>query len=109
MKLRIDWLSSSERWAYIIDLYRLFPRAVLIGYGALVAKIANWFMHLPTPSTEQAAFVTLVCGFFVPLTNWYMQNGVDWEKRRAGTTSTTTATATTTTIAAEPPKQGGPT
>jgi hypothetical protein len=78
-----------ERYAYYIDLFRLFPRVFLCGYGALCWKSALWFMALEKPSPEQAAFVTLLAGFFVPLTN--MQNGVsrDSAKQEPPTTVAT--------------------
>ncbi len=74
--------SSWDKGAYLIDAYRLVPRAIVFAYAALVWKSSIWFMGLPDPSAQQAAFVTLVAGFFVPLTNWYMLNGIDWDKRR---------------------------
>lgn len=70
-----------ERGAYLIDAYRVVPRLLIFGYAALVWRLALWFMALPDPKTEQSAFATLVAGFFVPLCNWYMQNGVDWVAR----------------------------
>jgi hypothetical protein len=85
-----------ERFAYYLDAYRVVPRILLFGYAALVWKASLWFMALPDPKTEQSAFVTLLAGFLVPLTNWYMQNGVDWSDRMGrNTTSTTTASTST--------------
>lgn len=84
-------MNRAERVAYLIDLYRLFPRVFLVGYGFLAWKSAIWFMALDKPSAEQAAFVTLLSGFFVPLTNFYMQNGIS---RDAKSAPTVTATAT---------------
>lgn len=78
---RLAW---HERGAYLIDAYRVVPRILVFGYSALVWKAASWFMSLPDPAAEQSAFVTLLAGFLVPLTNWYMQNGVDWDKRLRG-------------------------
>jgi hypothetical protein len=84
-------VTKCERAAYVIDLFRTFPRIFLCGYGALCWKSALWFMALEKPSPEQAAFVTLLAGFFVPLTNWYMQNGVsrDSAKQEPPTTVAT--------------------
>lgn len=90
--LNLAWLSRWERPAYLVDLYRVFPRGILLGYSFMVVEVARWFMALDKPSPEQSAFATLIGGFLVPLTNWYMQNGVDWEKRRSPNNATTTTT-----------------
>lgn len=76
-------LKRLEQVAYLIDLYRVFPRVFLVGYGFLCWKASLWFMALDKPSAEQAAFVTLLAGFFVPLTNFYMQNGVNRGSKEA--------------------------
>ena len=73
------------------DAARVFPRVFLVGYGALCWKASLWFMALDGPSAEQAAFVTLIAGFFVPLANFYMNNGVKWEP---STKSSATVTVT---------------
>ena len=77
-----DDVKGWERVAYLIDLYRVFPRVFLVGYGFLCWKASLWFMALEKPTPEQAAFVTLLAGFFVPLTNFYMQHGVNRESRK---------------------------
>lgn len=67
--------ARAERIADLIDIYRLVPRIVLFGYAAMCWRAAEWFMALEEPTNNQAAFATLIFGFFVPLANFYMQNG----------------------------------
>lgn len=89
-------LNHIERFAYYIDVYRIVPRVLLFGYAALVWKASLWFMALPDPKAEQSAFVTLLAGFLVPLTNWYMQNGTPWsdESKKTATSSEPGSAAT---------------
>jgi hypothetical protein len=77
------WLQSWERPAYYLDLYRVWPRAILLGYSWMVWTMSAWYMALKEPSGAQSAFVGAVYGVAGLITNFYMQNGVDWNALRA--------------------------
>lgn len=82
------------RWWRAFDQARVVPRAVLLGYAAMVWRATEWFEALKDPNNAQGAFIAVVYGAIPLLLNFYMQNGTKWD---AGTTTTaTSATATTT-------------
>lgn len=70
-----------EAFAYRVDVLRLTPRLVLAAVGIATYQVSTWFMSLHDPTTQQAAFVSVVYGVTPLILNFYMQNGVDWEKR----------------------------
>ena len=65
--------------AEIADAWRVVPRAVLTFYGGLCWHLSTWYMALKDPSAQQMAFVTVIVGLAVPLTNFYMQTGRRWQ------------------------------
>jgi hypothetical protein len=69
-------------WAEIVDAWRLWPRLFLAGYFYHLHHLVFWYMALANPTTEQTAMVGAVTALFVPLTKWYMENGIDWETRK---------------------------
>lgn len=73
-----DWW---ETWAYRFDLWRIVPRLALLIYGISSWRVAEWFMDLKEPTVAHGAFVSVVSGIAPLILNFYMQNGVDWEKR----------------------------
>ena len=96
----MNGLSKWERYAYYIDIYRVWPRAVLAFYGCMSWKAYEWFTSLPDPSAAQSAFPSVVFGVIPLVLTFYCQNGVDWNARRqppAQPQQPMTATATVTT------------
>jgi phosphate/sulfate permease len=73
--LKIRLLDLAE----ITDAWRLVPRMVLAAYGAMCWQLTAWYMALKAPTTEQMAFVSLIVGLAVPLTNFYMSTGRKWQ------------------------------
>ena len=71
-----------EQVAYLIDLYRIVPRMVMLVYGISSWRVAEWFMRIPEPGAAQGAFVSVVAGIAPLLFQFYAANGIDWEKRR---------------------------
>lgn len=70
--------------AYLIDIYRVFPRVVFLLATYSVYKLGYWYMYglIDTErTTEVTAFVTIVTGAWVKALDYYMQRGVDWSKR----------------------------
>lgn len=70
--------------AYLIDIYRVFPRVTFILASIVVWKIGQWYMYgllAAERTTEVSAFVAVVCGAWVKLMDYYMRNGVDWSRR----------------------------
>jgi hypothetical protein len=65
--------------AEVADAWRVVPRMVLSGYGYLCWELACWYMSLKDPSAQQMAFVTIIVGLAVPLTNFYMNSGRVWK------------------------------
>lgn len=77
-------LNSWEWPAFLIDIYRLFPRLIFLVASVGLWKIALWYMFTLAPgdrTTEVSAFVAVAVGAWVKLMDYYMQRGVDWSKR----------------------------
>jgi hypothetical protein len=108
MKRAAHWLNLLERPAYYLDLYRVVPRAVLSGYGWMAWRVAEWFLTLPNPTLAQAGFPSVVYGVAPLVLNFYMQNGVDWERRRGTPVPQPAASlSAVATVSSEPPVKGG--
>ena len=70
--------------AYLVDIYRVFPRVIFIVATIMVAKMGLWYMFtlLPVERTaEVSAFVAVCVGAWTKLMDYYMQRGVDWGTR----------------------------
>lgn len=70
---------KSLEYAELLDAYRIVPRAILLGFGYLVYSVVQWFMELPDPTTQQAAFVSAVVGITAPITAFYFNTGRKWQ------------------------------
>ncbi len=66
--------------AECLNRLRVIPRVLVAGYGILVWQVVEWFMHLPTPDTQQAALVTTVVGASGIVFGFYMQGGITNKK-----------------------------
>jgi hypothetical protein len=83
---KATWL----HWAELVDSYRLFPRAVLIAYGAFVYHVTDfvlkWYAAEPAVArgAEETAMVgvvfTAVTGFAGWVFKVYSDNGRDWNQ-----------------------------
>ena len=115
LRASAGWLPWFEFPAYLLDQYRTIPRLVLFATAAMTWRVTEWFMALSDPTTQQATFVSVAYGVVPLILNFYMQNGVDWERRRTGTATPPAApaqqslsvTATTPAAAAAVPVKGG--
>lgn len=70
--------------AYLIDIYRIFPRLIFLLASVGMWKIMTWYMFglMPVERTaEVSAFVAVVVGAWTKLMDYYMQRGVDWSSR----------------------------
>jgi hypothetical protein len=70
--------------AYLIDLYRIFPRAIFLIATFALFKMGLWYMYTLLPlerTAEVSAFVAVCVGAWTKLMDYYMQRGVDWSKR----------------------------
>lgn len=69
--------------AYLIDIYRVAPRALLAAATWYVYHVGEWYLHLPAVerTTEVSVFAGLVFAAWTKACDWYMQRGVDWSKR----------------------------
>lgn len=77
-------LGHLEWPAYLIDLYRVFPRIIFILATGAVWQVSQWYMFgllSEERTTEVSAFVAVVCGAWVKALDYYMQNGVNWATR----------------------------
>ena len=77
-------LSIYEWPAYLLDIYRVFPRTIFILASIATYKIGWWYMYglLAVERTaEVSAFVAVVSAAWIKLLDYYMQRGVDWSKR----------------------------
>jgi len=55
--------------------WRIMPRLLVLGYVLLVASVSSWFMALPSPSTEQSAFVSVVALAAAGVFKFYVNSG----------------------------------
>ena len=101
LPLRDRRLNTWEWPAFLIDIYRIFPRLIFLVASVGLWKILTWFMydlsHIDR-TTEVSAFVAIVAGAWVKLMDYYMQRGVDWSTRmkiNGGESYTTPVTVTT--------------
>jgi hypothetical protein len=70
--------------AYLIDLYRVFPRLMFIIGTYFVGKLGFWYMFTLVAverTAEVSAFVSIVFAAWVKMLDYYMQRGNDWSKR----------------------------
>ena len=78
----IDKINRLRAWAALgaeaLDSYRIVPRTILVLYGWFVYRIGMWFMSLPSPDTQQAAFVGTVFGAAAIIIGLYNSSGKDW-------------------------------
>ena len=62
--------------AQCLNRLRVVPRFIVGGYGYLIWVVAQWYMSLPDPNTQQAALITTLVGISVPVFGFYMQGGI---------------------------------
>ena len=61
--------------AEIVDAWRVVPRLLVVAYGAMCWRVAEWFMALPDPSGTQAAFVSTLWGGAAAWFGLYVRSG----------------------------------
>lgn len=59
----------------LINAYRVIPRLMVAGYGALIWTVSSWFMTLPDPTGPQAAFVSTLVGASAGVFGFYVNSG----------------------------------
>ncbi len=65
-------------YAELIDAWRVVPRIILGAYGYMVYWVVDWFLAMPTPTTQQAALVTTVTGTVAAVIGLYQHTGRKW-------------------------------
>jgi len=55
--------------------WRVFPRAFSLLFAYLVFIVVQWFMHLPVPTTEQAAFASTIVASAAAWFKFYVESG----------------------------------
>lgn len=63
-----------------INNWRVWPRLFSILYAILIFQVGSWFMILENPSTEQAAFATVVVTSAAAWFKFYVSSGGDTDK-----------------------------
>lgn len=77
-------LNQWEWFAFLIDIYRVFPRLIFLVSCIGLWDILVWYRLVLEPverTTEVTAFVSVITAAWVKLMDYYMQRGVDWSKR----------------------------
>lgn len=59
----------------IANEWRVIPRLALSMYGVMCWRVGDWFMSLPSPTAEQAAFATTIWGAAALWFNFYVTSG----------------------------------
>ena len=67
--------------AEVLDAYRVVPRIVLALYVYFLYKVGIWFMSLPEPSTQHAAFIATVVGASAAIIGLYQNSGRKWSEQ----------------------------
>jgi hypothetical protein len=65
-----------REFADILSKYRFFPRLFSLAYLYLLFKVADWYMLLPIPTTEQTGFA----GIMIPTAAAWFKFYVDGSK-----------------------------
>ena len=73
------WKKIFLEIAEVVDAFRVVPRFILIGYSILVWTVAQWYMGIDVPSTQQAALMTTVIGVIAPIAAFYQTSGRSWK------------------------------
>jgi hypothetical protein len=60
-----------DKLAQYLHDFRVFPRLVVISYGAMVWDVVQWFQGLPAPSTQQTVLLTTIIGFSAAIFGFY--------------------------------------
>jgi hypothetical protein len=58
-----------------LNKYRIVPRLMVAGYGFLMWDVAQWFMVLPEPNSQQASFVSVMVGASAAIFGLYTNSG----------------------------------
>ena len=92
-KLRM-WYMTCAEW---LDVFRVMPRLLVVGYAYLVYKVVDWYMNLvpymidgcvsdtavdcivQAPTNQHAALVTAVVGFAAGVFGLYTSTGIKWD------------------------------
>lgn len=67
--------------AETVDAWRLFPRAFLAMFYAILVDTHYWYLTLDVRGGYEAAYVTAVWGAVAAVTKFYVDSGRDWGKR----------------------------
>jgi hypothetical protein len=67
--MSIHW---SDRIRTFVEL-KLISYALILGYGWLLWRVADWFMALKDPTATQSAFVTLMVGITPVMLNFFLE------------------------------------
>ena len=80
---RSSRLTLWEWPAYLIDIYRVFPRGIFLVATYLIVRMGWWYMYTLTSDErtgEVSAFIAVSVAAWTKLADWYMQRGVDWHE-----------------------------
>ena len=58
-----------------LNAWRVVPRLLVTLYGLMCWRVTEWFMSLPEPTTQQAAFVSTVLGAAAAWFGLYVNSG----------------------------------
>jgi hypothetical protein len=97
-----DWLKIAE----VLDHLRVFPRLVLLAYGAYVYNVTFFILHWYATQPKEArgieessvvgVVITAVTGFAPWIFRIYADSATDWSGKPPQTVTTVAATTTST-------------
>ena len=64
--------------AEVADAWRLVPRIIMAGYGAILWNADQWFQALEIPTTEQQFYINVIWGAAMGITGFYLNSGKRW-------------------------------
>ena len=66
----------------LVNRWRVIPRLMLLLYGYMFYRVAEWFMALPDPNAEQSAFVSVMVGAAAAFFGLYVNSGASLKELR---------------------------
>jgi hypothetical protein len=70
----------SWKFGHFLNHLRIIPRVALAFYMYVFWQMVQWFLALPDPTTQQAAFVSTIVGASAAFFGLYTRSGTGGEK-----------------------------
>lgn len=69
-----------------VNRWRIIPRVMILLYGYMFWRVAEWFMQLPDPNAAQSAFVSVMVGAAATFFGLYVNSGASLKELKENDT-----------------------